>query len=453
MVREHALITARIRRIGRSLARAAVAIGLLASVVLPSRAGGLALDTEPAAPELLIRLRMALPPEDARALLVSRGLEPLEWLEPIGVWRAVPRADVGATTQSVSANLSDVALWVEANSLAYAQDTIPNDTYYASHQWNLPLIGMPQAWDLSRGGGQVIAIIDSGIDLTHTDLQSKLWHNPCEIAGNLADDDSNGYVDDIVGWDFVQGDAEPADGYGHGTHVSGIAAAATNNALGVAGVGAETRIMVLRTLGNDGRGTYANIALAIHYAADQGARVISLSLGGTDPSILLQEQVAYAQSRGSLVVAAGGNYGTLGLLYPAAIDGVLAVSASTSLDLAWAGNSFGPQLDVAAPGVGIYSTTRGSLYGPMTGTSMATPHVSGLAALIWSYRGDLTWGQVADVITSTAVDIDAQGWDERTGWGRIDAAAALASLTRPARPYRLLLPLFYAAPGTGCLVP
>jgi subtilisin family serine protease len=442
-----------IGHIGRSLVRAAIAFSLLASIVLPSRAAGLALDTGAAAPELLIRLRVALPPEDARALLISRGLEPLEWLEPIGVWRAAPGAGLGATVQNVSASLSDVALWVEENGLVYAQDTVPNDPYYASHQWNLPLIGMPQAWDLSRGSGQVIAIIDSGIDLAHPDLQSKLWRNPCEIAGNLVDDDGNGYVDDIVGWDFVQGDAEPSDGYGHGTHVSGIAAAATNNALGVAGVGAEARIMVLRTLGNDGRGTYANIALAIHYAADQGVRVLSLSLGGTDPSILLQEQVAYAQSRGSLLVAAGGNYDTVGLLYPAAIDGVLAVSASTSLDQAWAGNSRGPELDVAAPGVGLYSTTRGSLYGFMTGTSMATPQVSGLAALIWSYRPDLTWGQVGEAITSTAVDIDVAGWDERTGWGRIDAAAALASFDRPTRPYRLLLPLFYLEPGTGCLAP
>ncbi|MFO7695923.1 MAG: S8 family peptidase [Anaerolineae bacterium] len=400
--------------------------------------------------ELLIRLPAGVSAGAGRLLLSAYGLQPLELLEPIGVWRARPVAGSAVSVQSVSNSLNGVALWVEENGTVYAQETVPNDPYYATYQWNLPLIELPWAWDLSQGNGQIIAVIDSGIYLEHPDLRDKLWSNLAEVPGNLIDDDANGYVDDIVGWDFVSGDALPEDGYGHGTHVSGIAGAATGNLIGIAGVAGGSRLMVLRALGNDGKGTYANIALAIRYAADRGARVINLSLGGTTPSAALEEQVLYAQSLGCLVVAAGGNTGSVGVLYPAAIGGVLAVSATNSLDQAYSGNSRGPELDVAAPGVTIYSTTRNGLYGLMTGTSMATPHVSGVAALLQSYRPDLTWQQVAETITSTAVDIDVAGWDERTGWGRVDAAAALASVYRPPRPYRLMLPLVYYPPCIDC---
>ncbi|MHB1317810.1 MAG: S8 family peptidase [Anaerolineae bacterium] len=430
--------------------RAALALFLFMSCAVPGRASEPASISSEPGNELLVRLPAYLSADDARELLAERGLQPLELLEPIDVWRVRPIAGTGASVQSISSDLGDDALWVEENGIASAQETVPNDPYYDTFQTNLSLIGMPQAWDLSLGSGQIVAVIDSGIDLQHPDLRDRLWSNSGEIAGDLADDDGNGYVDDVVGWDFVSGDALPEDGYGHGTHVSGIVGAATGNLVGIAGVAGGSSLMVLRALGNDGKGTYANIALAIRYAADQGARVINLSLGGPLPSTAMEEQVQYAQSLGCLVVAAGGNTGTVGVLYPAAIDGVLAISASNYLDQAYSGNSRGPELDIAAPGVNIYSTMRNGLYGTMTGTSMATPHVSGVAALLRSYRTDLTWQQIAEAITSTAVDIDVPGWDDRTGWGRLDAAAALASFSEPSLPYRLMLPLVHWTDCADC---
>ena len=397
--------------------------------------------------EWLVRMAGDIAPDAAREDLIAGGLQPLEWLAPLGIWRVRSVSDSGASAQSVSRVLGDRALWVEENAMACAQERVPNDPYYATQQWSLPLIGLDLVWDDSLGNGKVIAIIDSGIDLAHPDLVGKLWANPLETPANGVDDDANSYVDDIVGWDFVSGDGVPEDGYGHGTHVSGIAGAATNNEQGIAGAAWGSRLMILRALGDDGRGTYANIALAIHYAADNGADVINLSLGGTAPSTALAEQIVYATDHGCLVVAAAGNSGVQGVLYPAAIDGVLGIAASTSLDQPYSGNSRGPELDVTAPGVGIYATLRSGLYGVMTGTSMATPHVSAVAALLQSYRTDLTWQQTAQAITSTAVDIDVPGWDDRTGWGRIDAAAALASIPHPSYPYHLMLPLIYTQSG------
>ena len=188
----------------------------------------------------------------------------------------------------------------------------------------------------------VIALVDSGIALTHPDLASKVWVNQGEIPGNGLDDDHNGKVDDVNGWHFFQQwtpdgyipteNAIVWDDYGHGTHVAGIAAAASNNGIGIAGISWGARVMPVKVLDQDGDGWYSDIAAGITYAVDNGARIINLSLGGAEASRMLCDATAYAQQKGALLVAAAGN-GAAAVYYPAACDGVLAVASTDRVDL------------------------------------------------------------------------------------------------------------------------
>ncbi len=292
--------------------------------------------------------------------------------------------------------------------------------------------------------------MDSGVYLGHPDLASKVWKNPDEIPGNGIDDDLNGKVDDVNGWHFYQqwtpdgyipaGNANVTDDFGHGTHVAGITAAATNNGFGIAGISWGARVMPVRVLDQYGNGWYSDIAAGIIYAVDNGAKIINLSLGGAATSENAQplcEAAAYAQQKGALLVAAAGNTGAA-VLYPAACDGVLAVAATDRTDQRAVFSNFGPEVDLAAPGVDIYSTWPWlDGYFIKSGTSMAAPHVSGVAALVWSRWPEWDNVAVSRQITETAVDVDAAGWDPYTGWGRLDAAAALAPGGDPVRPVYL----------------
>ncbi len=323
---------------------------------------------------------------------------------------------------------------------------IPNDPAWPS-QWGPTKINAPDAWDVTTGTPEtVIAILDTGVQLNHEDVRDNLWTNADEVPGNEVDDDANGKVDDIYGWhfyhkwdgeEFVPGeDSNVADDHGHGTHVAGIAGARINNGVGIAGMAGNSQLMVVKVMDSNGDGWYSDLAQGIIYAVDNGARVINLSLGGTPPSQTLQEAVNYAHERGVLLVAASGNTGGA-VLYPAACEHVLAVAATGQDDTAWYRSNHGPQVDVAAPGVSIYSTgwtgECASGYCRKSGTSMATPHVSGLAALAWSARPDLTAMQVTEIITATTLDVNKDaypGRDEYLGWGRIDAGRALSRTMR-----------------------
>jgi subtilisin family serine protease len=325
----------------------------------------------------------------------------------------------------------------------------PNDPYW-SNQWGLTQIGAPAAWSVVTGTPDVvIAVLDTGVYLDHEDLASKLWTNPGEVPGNGVDDDGNGKIDDVHGWHFYHSwsgsaylpveDGDVRDDNGHGTHVSGVAAAATNNGVGIAGVTWGAQIMPVKVLGSDGTGWDSDVAAGIVYAADNGARIINLSLGQSQDSATLRAAVDYARSRGALVMAAAGNTGGP-VLYPAAYDPVLAVAATDASDQGVLSYNHGPQVDVSAPGQNILSTGwPGDLYADCSsgycykkGTSMATPHVSGLAALLWSRWPALTADAVAMQITRTTVDVNNPGWDEYTGWGRVNAAGAVTTLTIPA---------------------
>jgi thermitase len=301
-------------------------------------------------------------------------------------------------------------VYAEPNYIVQALD-IPNDPHYST-QWGLSKINMPLAWDITTGNSNVIvAIIDTGIDLEHPDFN-------CEI--------SPGVNKLTAGYNFFSTVTPPDDDHyaSHGTHVAGIAGACTDNALGVAGVAPNVQLMPVKVLASNGNGTSEGAAAGIIHAVDYGSKVLNLSLGAASVGIALQDAVNYAYNHGALVVAASGNAGLSPVYYPAAYDKAVAVGSTTSSDTRSSFSNYGTALDVVAPGSSIYSTVIGS-YGSLNGTSMATPFVSGLAALIWSVDPGLTHDQVRLIIQDTAVDLGAAGWDEFYGYGRIDAFQAL----------------------------
>ncbi|MFQ6058698.1 MAG: S8 family serine peptidase, partial [Anaerolineae bacterium] len=293
--------------------------------------------------------------------------------------------------------------FAEPNYIVHAFGS-PNDPYL-NQQWALTKIQAIQAWDLTTGSSSVvIAILDTGVDLNHEDLQGKL----------------------LQGYDFANRDNDPSDDHGHGTHVAGIAAAATNNGRGVAGVSYNCRIMPVKVLSNSGSGSHSWIAQGITYATDQGARVINMSLGGYISSYTLEAAVEYAWNHGVLLVAAAGNDSTAYPSYPAAYEQVMGVSATDRYDQRASFSNYGSYISVAAPGVSILSTVRGGSYQFWSGTSMASPHVAGLAGLVFAQDPSRTNATVQQIIEGTADDLGSSGWDHIYGYGRINAYRALS---------------------------
>ncbi len=239
-------------------------------------------------------------------------------------------------------------------------------------------MGIDTAWRQTTGADVTVAIIDSGVDLGHPDLAPNLWTNPREIPGNGIDDDGNGYVDDVHGYDFVDNDGTPQDANGHGTHVAGIVGARGGNGIGGAGVAWQARLMAIRVLDDQARGTTAAVAAGIRYAVDNGARIVNLSLAGPTSTPDLEDAVRYARAHGVLIVAAAGNDGadlSTSPTYPAAYgeDNVLGIAATTRDGGLSSVSDYGPGADIAAPGEQILSTSAGGGYEWRTGTSMAAP--------------------------------------------------------------------------------
>lgn len=298
-------------------------------------------------------------------------------------------------------------VYVEPNYLYEATFT-PNDPG-VGQQWAWSVIQAYSAWDVTQGSSAtVIAIVDTGIQRNHPDLDAKI----------------------VAGYDFVSGDTAPDDGNGHGTHVAGTSAAETNNGTGGAGTCPNCKLMPVRVLDNNGSGTLANVANGITWAADNGANVINLSLGGTSGSTTLQNAVDYAWNRGVFLACAAGNSNTSAPSYPAYYSNCFAVASTDSNDARSSFSNYGNWVEVAAPGRDIYSTWLNSGYNTISGTSMATPHVAGLAGLLASQG--LTNAQTRDRICSTADDISGTG----TYWtcGRINAYNAVSDQAPPPPP-------------------
>ena len=300
--------------------------------------------------------------------------------------------------------------YAEPNRYRETYDTIPNDPSFPN-QWGLTKINCPAAWDRTTGSANVVvAVIDTGIDLDHPELAALLvpgW-DMVDLGPNPTPP---------PGWrfegDFQGRDNDPQDEVGHGSHVAGTIACASNNAAGVAGVTWSCRLMPVKVLTRlvnianpnrvSGVGSAADIAAGIRFAVDHGARVLNLSLGGDVDTQVERDAIAYAISQGAVVVAAMGNGGSPAApSYPAAYPDVVAVGAINSADQRADFSQTGPHIDVVAPGVAVLSTVWDNGYGTKDGTSMATPHVAGVAALIMSCNSNLTGPQVADIIRQTA---------------------------------------------------
>ena len=330
--------------------------------------------------------------------------------------------------------------YIEPN-YVFHTSVVPNDPEY-SKQWAHQVIESEAAWDMETGSPDVtIAVVDTGVDWDHPDLAANIWNNPDEVVDGR-DTDGNGYIDDVRGYDFVDTDDsvypgedgttrdnDPMDFDGHGTHCAGIAAAVANNRIGVAGVSWNSKIMAVRAgyKAADGVGYLEedDIALAIVYAADNGANIISMSWGDFEESALIREAVKYAYDRGVLLVAAAGNDATSIKHFPAAYDEVVAVTATDEHDDPAGWTNFGDWVELGAPGVDIYSTVWDDSYAYKSGTSMSTPHVAGVAALVWSRFPYMTGNQVRFQLRQKADDLGDPGFDEYYGHGRIEARRAV----------------------------
>ncbi|HYD48487.1 MAG TPA: S8 family serine peptidase [Terriglobales bacterium] len=336
--------------------------------------------------------------------------------------------------------------------------------------WGLFQIGAPSAWEVSQGDGVVVAVLDTGVDVDHEDLSEKVWRNLDEDPGDGEDNDGNGLSDDIHGWDFttcVRRDGggncvEPklrgpnvGDPVGHGTHVSGIIAATGSNGIGIIGVAPHAQIMPVKVLDESGFGALSDISAGFVYAAEMGARVINASFAGP-PSDCMRLAIEYAAvAHDAVVIAAAGN-GPQPLergLYPAILPQVLAIGALTHTETVASGSNYGGGLDLVAPGGGgddegngvvrpgqsvlslladgsILSTETALIvadkYARTSGTSMAAPHVSGVAALVLGRNPGFSRVEVTQVLIDSAQNVGEPGWDRTSGHGRVDAAAAVA---------------------------
>ena len=325
--------------------------------------------------------------------------------------------------------------------------SIPNDPYFADNQWSFHNTGQtggipgadidaPGAWNISTGSDSVVvAVIDTGVLYTHSDLSSNIWNNKGEIPGNGVDDDHNGYIDDIRGWNFITNTSDPIDDNGHGTHVSGIIGAVGNNTNGVAGVNWHVKIMPLKAFNPAGVGETSDAINAIEYANVNGASVISNSWGGGSYSQGLKD--AIDTSPAVVICAAGNNANDNDIIpvYPANYNStnIISVAATDHYDLLALFSNIGlDSVDLAAPGMYIWSTYLDGTYAILSGTSMATPHVSGVAALVKSVNQSLTAVQIKNIILST-VDVKSSLTGKVSTGGRLNAYRAVVA-TPPAPP-------------------
>jgi hypothetical protein len=360
--------------------------------------------------------------------------------------------------------------YVEPN-FALWSTSIPNDPSF-SNEWGLNNTGQtggtadadidaPEAWDLTKGDGSVVVgVIDSGVDYTHPDLAGQIWTNPGEVAGDGIDNDGDGYIDDTRGWDFYSNDNNPMDENGHGTHVSGTIAGSIGNGTGVAGI-VNAKIMPLRFLGPDGSGSTSGALAALNYATNMrtkygvNIRVTNNSWGGGGYSQSMYDALQANNNAGELFIAAAGNGGPDQVgdnndsvaNYPSNYTNanVIAVAATDNRDTRASFSNYGATtVDLAAPGVSILSTYPNSQYAYLSGTSMATPHVSGVAALAFSYLPTATAAQVKSAILNGVDKISSMSGITVSG-GRLNARKTLDQLTNPTPPPTQTTPI---APST-----
>ena len=377
---------------------------------------------------LLLRYRDDVPVAQRDDLLsqVNGTVRQSFWLVPGLVSIDTPMSVPDAL--KVLGTRSDVLQYVEPIYVVHAFETIPNDPMF-NQLYGMDQINAPAAWDDHTGNQDfIVCIIDTGLDYTHQDIASNAWNNPGEIAGNGQDDDGNGYVDDVFGYDFYNNDSNPMDDNSHGTHCGGTVGGQGNNGVGVAGVCWNVTLVGAKFLSGGGSGSTEGAIASVQYCAANEFRVSSNSWGGGGFSQSLYDGIQNAGDQfGHIFVAAAGNSGGYGASYPAAYDcsNIISVGASDQNENLASFTQYHPvEVDLGAPGVDVVSSVPGNNYDSYSGTSMATPHVSGGVALVYSLMGDSTAAEVKDIIMSTARPVGAWAGNCVTG-GILDVDAAL----------------------------
>ncbi len=320
-----------------------------------------------------------------------------------------------------------------AEPLYYVQtNATPNDPNF-DKQTGISRTSLNSLLSLTPSQNTLVAVLDTGVDITHPDLQGQLYINPSEISNNGIDDDHNGYIDDISGYNFFNegignGSKNAEDQNGHGTHLAGIIAAKPNNNIGITGLNPRAKILNCKFLDANGRGTQLDAAIALYYAVNQGAKIINCSWGYTNYNTVLQNAIAYAIAHDVIVVAAAGNSGIKQLGYPAAFPKVIAVG---SIDLNQHPSYFSSQgtfVSYSTYGESIYSLAPRSGYAYKTGTSQSTAALSGIISLIYSMKPELTSAQIQNLLSQSLDDISPTGKDIYTGYGAINGIKLAASL-------------------------
>ena len=356
-----------------------------------------------AAGELLVKFKSGYDGKGAKAI-EDIGAKVLEKLSRIDVSRLGLPGGLDVKKAMARLNKLPFVEFAEPNYI-FKPTWNPSDPKW-NDQWGITKIETPGGWGMETGNDEVIiAIVDTGVDLDHPDLKNKI----------------------VAGYDYVGMDSDPDDVGGHGTHCAGIAAASTNNGIGVAGVCANCSIMPMRVLGHDG-GLASDVAKGIVWAADHGANVISLSLGGMFPSSTQEDSIKYAWNKGAVIIAAAGNMGVSDAHYPAYHSTCVAVGSTESDDSRSGFSNYGSWVDVAAPGGFIMSTIPDGGYGYKSGTSMSTPFVAGLAGLLFSKMGSGASNSAVRSAIEDNCDSIGGGWVSR---GRVNVSRALKSVKSP----------------------
>lgn len=389
-------------------------------------------------PSSLSKKMLAFGMRSSRAVFPNKTFETNSDLGRIVVMEYDSGADPFFVASKIK-NDKDVE-WTEPK-FVYEIFYTPNDPSYPAQQYGLTKIQADLAWDISKGDTNVIiGIVDTGVDWDHPDLSANIWRNWDEIPGNGIDDDGNGFIDDIRGWDFggLTGtpDNDPMeDRSDHGTHVAGTSSAVTDNGVGVASIGFNSKIMAVKTTRDDYRSSAGPYIVygyeGITYAADNGCQVINCSWGGGGYSMFAQTVVDYALSKGSLVVAAAGNDNSIEKFYPAAYNGVFSVASTTSTDTRSSFSNYGRYIDVSAPGSDIYDTWQNDTYKTLNGTSMASPLVAGLAALTVAQFPSYNPIQIGEQIRVNSDNINSINliYTDLLGYGRINAYKTLSNIS------------------------
>jgi serine protease len=402
-------------------------------------------DAEYAQDAVMVKFKPGTSDADkAAALAMVQGQTAQRYLIVPGLEQvSIPPEGMGVATSVQTLSALPYVEYAEPDYVVHAVGT-PNDPSFPN-LWGMTNIKAPAAWDSFTGNANfVVADIDTGMDYNHPDLAANVWTNPGEIAGNSIDDDGNGYVDDVHGWDFANNDNDPFDGNGHGTHTAGTIGAVGNNGVGVAGVNWNVKLMPLKFLSDSGSGSTSAAISALNYAVARGAKVSNNSWGGGGFSQGLYDAINNARAIGHLFIAAAGNGGSDQVgdnndttpFYPASytLDNLIAVAAIDSGDNRASFSNYGATgVDLGAPGVSILSTTPNNSYAYYSGTSMATPHVAGVVALVYALNPGWTYAQVRDRVFSTVRPVASMSGNTVTG-GVLDASAAVGGAAPPPAP-------------------